>query len=273
MGEPFERVLVDCVGPLPRTKTGNKYLLTMMCSATRYPEAIPLRSITTKVILRALTKLFSTFGLPKVVQTDQGSNFRSKMFNQVMSTLSISHIVSSANHPESQGALERWHQTLKSMLRKYCLGTEKEWDEGVPLVLFAIRETVQESLGFSPADLVFGHTVRGPLKVLKDHILSPAPVSRSVTDHVIQLRERLSEACELARVALSSAQTSMKKRYDEKAVTRHIQAGDQVMVLLPLLGSSLSAKFLVHTSCRSNSVLLVMLFARQNVDESLVFAM
>ena len=119
MGEPFERVIVDCVGPLPRTKTGNKYLLTMMCSATRYPEAIPLRSITTKVILRALTKFFSTFGLPKIVQTDQGSNFRSKMFNQVMSTLSISiYIVSSAYHPESQGALERWHQTLKSMLKK-----------------------------------------------------------------------------------------------------------------------------------------------------------
>ncbi len=43
---------------------------------------------------------------------------------------------------------------------------ERDWDEGVPLVLFAVRETVQESLGFSPADLVFGHAVRGPLKVL-----------------------------------------------------------------------------------------------------------
>ena len=171
----------------------------MMCSATSNPEAILLRSITTKVILRALTKFFSTFGLPKIVQMDQGSNFRSKMFNHVMSTLSISHIVSSAYHPESQGALERWHQTLKSMLKKYCLGTEKEWDEGVPLVLFAVRETVKESLGFSPADLVFGLTVHGSLKVLKDHILSPTPVSRSVPDHVTQLRERLSEACEMAR--------------------------------------------------------------------------
>uniref|UniRef100_A0A4W5LNZ8 Gypsy retrotransposon integrase-like protein 1 n=1 Tax=Hucho hucho TaxID=62062 RepID=A0A4W5LNZ8_9TELE len=172
IGEPFEHVVVDCVGPLPKTKSGNQFLLTVMCMATRYPEAIPLRRITAPVVSKALIKFFSTFGLPKVVQTDQGTNFLSKLFKQVLKSLSVKHRVSSAYHPESQGALERWHQTLKSMLRKYCLESEKDWDEGVPLVLFAARETVQESLGFSPAELVFGHTVRGPMKVLKEQFLS-----------------------------------------------------------------------------------------------------
>lgn len=68
-----------------------------------------------------------------------------------MATLRICHQVSSPYHPESQGALERFHQSLKSMLRKYCLDTGKDWDEGVPLVPFAVREAVQESLVFSPA--------------------------------------------------------------------------------------------------------------------------
>ena len=44
MGEPFEHVIIDCVGPLPRTKTGNQYMLTVMCVSTRFPEAIPLRT-------------------------------------------------------------------------------------------------------------------------------------------------------------------------------------------------------------------------------------
>ena len=180
MAEPFERVLVDCVGPLPRTKSGNKYLLSIMCAATRYPEAVPVCSITSKVVVAALTKLFSTFGLPKVVQTDQGSNFLSKLFSQVLKTLNVSHQVSSAYHPESQGALERWHQTLKSMLKKYCYDTNKDWDEGIPFVLFAIRETVQESLKFSPAELVFGLSLRGSLKVLKDQMLSSDPCPRNV---------------------------------------------------------------------------------------------
>ena len=48
------------------------------------------------------------------------------------------------------------------MLSAYCMEFEKDWDEGVPLVLFAAQEVAQESLGFSPNELVFGHSVRGP---------------------------------------------------------------------------------------------------------------
>ncbi len=161
-------MIVDCVGPLPKTKTGNQFLLTIMCVATRFTEVIPFKKITAPVVSKALVKLYSTFGLPKVVQTDQGTNFLSKLFKQVLESLEISHRISSAYHPQSQGALERFHQTLKSMLKKYYQETDKDWDEGVPLVLFAVRETIQESLGFSPAELVFGHQVRGPLKVLKE---------------------------------------------------------------------------------------------------------
>ena len=46
VGEPFSRVIVDCVGPLPRTRSGNRFILTIMCASTRFPEAIPLRNIT-----------------------------------------------------------------------------------------------------------------------------------------------------------------------------------------------------------------------------------
>lgn len=56
------------------------------------------------------------------------------------------------------------------MLCKYCLRSGREWDEGILLVLFGIRKTIQESLGFSLADLVFGHTVCGPLKVLRGNV-------------------------------------------------------------------------------------------------------
>ena len=82
-----------------------------------------------------------------------------------MAQLGIKQVISSTYHPQSQGALEKFHQTLKTMMRSYCLRGQKDWDEGVPLLLFAAREAVQESLGFSPFELVFGHTPRGPLKV------------------------------------------------------------------------------------------------------------
>ena len=75
--EPFSRILIDCVGPLPRTKSGNKYLLTIMCTSTRFPEAIHVRNIKTKSIVEALINFFTFVGLPKSVQSGQGSNFMS----------------------------------------------------------------------------------------------------------------------------------------------------------------------------------------------------
>ncbi|PIK60059.1 hypothetical protein BSL78_03057 [Apostichopus japonicus] len=130
--EPFSRVIVDCVGPLPKTRSGHEYLLTIMCASTRFPEAIPLRNIKAKTISTALLKFFTTFGLPKSVQSDQGSNFMSNLFQQVLYELNIHQIASSAYHPESQGALERFHQTLKSMIKTYCFDKEKQWDQGIP---------------------------------------------------------------------------------------------------------------------------------------------
>ena len=81
--EPFSLVIVYYVGPLPKNKSGNQYLLTIMCVSTRFPEAISLRNIKAKTIVKALIKFFTVVGLPKSIQSDQGSNFMSGIF-QVM---------------------------------------------------------------------------------------------------------------------------------------------------------------------------------------------
>ncbi|XP_043962798.1 uncharacterized protein LOC122825436 isoform X2 [Gambusia affinis] len=243
VGEPFGRVIVDCVGPLPKSRSGNQFILTIMCASTRFPEAVPLRRITAPMITKALVKFFSVFGLPKVVQTDQGTNFMSRTFAQALKQLGVEHVTSSSYHPESQGALERFHQTLKAMLRKYCMGTEKDWDEGIPFLLFAVRGTVQDTLGCSPAGLVFGHEVRGPLNVLKDQLISSSHSVKSIPEYVSKMRERLQTACALAQKALASKQVKMKRHYDQKAVTREFKPGDKVLILLPIPGSSLETKF------------------------------
>lgn len=241
--EPFSRVLIDCVGPLPKTRSGNQYMLTIMCTATRFPEAIPLRNITTKTIIKALTHFFTLFGLPKAVQSDQGSNFMSGIFQQVMYELGIKQYKSSAYHPESQGALERFHQTLKNMIRTYCFDTEKDWDEGVPFLMFAIRESVQESLRFSPFELVFGHTVRGPLQLYKEKLLCEDGTGLNLLRYVSDFRTKLTKACELARENLKSSQISMKMKYDKKSFERNFKPGQKVLALLPIHGSTLEARY------------------------------
>ena len=102
--EPFSRIIIDCVGPLPKTKPCCQYILTIMCASTRFLEAIPLKNIKTKTIVKALAKFFTFVGLPRSVQSDQASNFRSGIFQQVMHELGIKQNKSSAYCPESQRA-------------------------------------------------------------------------------------------------------------------------------------------------------------------------
>lgn len=79
----------------------------VMCQSTRYPAAYPLRSITTKSILKALTSLMSIFGIPKNIQSDQGLNFMSRHFSKVMRQLKVTHNISSAYHPQRQGGARK----------------------------------------------------------------------------------------------------------------------------------------------------------------------
>ncbi|KAL2076463.1 hypothetical protein ACEWY4_027927 [Coilia grayii] len=242
VGQPFEHLIVDCVGPLPPSKSGCAYLLTVMCQSTRYPAAYPLRTITTRSVVKALSQFISIFGIPKIVQSDRGSNFTSGLFNEVLKQLRVTHQVSSAYHAQSQGALERFHSTLKSLLRAYCVELNRDWEEGLPWLLLAARDVTQESTGFSPNDLVFAHKVRGPLSVLKDGVEKVQPPVNLI-DYVHGFRRKLLLAWKLASENLSKAQKKMKRLYDRRAEERTFHPGDQVLALLPVPGSPFCAKF------------------------------
>ncbi len=179
-----------------------------------------------------------------MIQTDRGTNFTSNLFEQQVKELQVQHEMSSAYHPELQGALERFHQTLKSILRTYCVETGKDWLDGFPLLMLAVRSTVQESLGFSPAELVFVHTVRGPLKLIREQFLCKDSLCIPILENGSMFREYLHKAWDVAKQHLSDTQAKMKTRYDKKSIARSFQPGDSVLVLLPVPKSPLHARFL-----------------------------
>ena len=160
VSEPFEKVASDLVGPLPRTCSGFKYILTMMCLFTKYPEAIPLKRVDTETVLDAMIEIFSRHGLPKTILTDQGSVFMSKLTSQLWETLGVHKVRISPYHPQSDGALERWHACLKGMLKRSDANL-RYWDRHLKYLLFAYRNTPHCVTGFSPFTLLFGRNVKG----------------------------------------------------------------------------------------------------------------
>ncbi|XP_068209164.1 uncharacterized protein [Palaemon carinicauda] len=244
LGEPFSELVVDVVGPLPRTKTGFVYVLTIMDSPTRYPEAIPKRKITSRAIFDKLIDFFSRFGLPCKLQSDCGSNFTSKIFRSKSAELAIQHLTSVPYHPESQGMVERFHQTLKSMLKKkYYFVQGEEWDKGLPCALFAIRNLPNSPTGVAPFDLVFGHKIRGPLEIFHEFLESREVIDQSVNEVLDNLRSKLSVAWQFAKENLASAQGKMKAKYDKKCKVRSFEPGDLVLVLGTGLGNFLEPRF------------------------------
>ena len=139
------------------------------------------------------------------------------------------------------------------MIRSYCFDTEKDWDEGIHLLLFAVRESVQESLCFSPFELVFGHSVRGPSKLLKEKFLSNDETPLNLLQYVSDFRNRLSRACEVARSNLKTSQGKMKASYDNHVVDRKFKPGAKVLALLPIPGRPLARYFGPYTIDKKTS--------------------
>ena len=119
VSEPFRKIAIDLIGELPKTKTGYKYILTIIDYATRYPEAIPLKTTHSQIIAESLVKVFSWVGLPDEIVSDQGANLISTLMAQLYELLGVSNIKTSVYHPEANGLVEWFNGMLKHMLKKF----------------------------------------------------------------------------------------------------------------------------------------------------------
>ena len=233
---PFKRVAVDIVGPIePRWNNRSRYILTMMNYATCYPEAIALTSIETERVADALVEMFSRVSVPDEMLTDCGSQFTSEIMKEVAKLLSLQQLTTSALHAQCNGLVERSHATLKQMLRRMCAERPKDWDRYLPALLFAVREVPQESLGFSPFELLYGRNVRGPMAILRELWTDEVEDEevRSTYDYVINLRKRLEHTCELAMKNLQKVQGKQKAYYDRREKPCSLKVVDKVLLLLP----------------------------------------
>ena len=233
---PFKRVAVDIVGPIaPPSEAGHRYILTLVDYATRYPEAVPLKKITTEAVAEALLDIYSRVGIPEEVLTDQGTQFMSECMQEVSRLLSIKGLTSTPYHPICNGLVERWNGTLKSMIKRLCQDQPKQWHRLINPVLFAYREVPQESTRFSPFQLLYGRSVRGPGTILKELWTKEVniPEVKSSYEYVTELRERLEDSLKLAQEELEKSQKRYKRHYDRKAKPRRLEVGDRVLILLP----------------------------------------
>ena len=174
----FSHVHLDLVGPLPSSQ-GYSYLLTMIDRTSRWPEAVPLSSITAESCARAfIASWVSRFGVPALLTTDRGAQFTSSVWSEVCSVLGVSHIQTTSFHPQSNGMIERFHRSLKGALRARLASSD--WVSHLPLVMLGLRAAPKDDSGFSPAEAVYGSTLSLPGEFIEHTELPPEVFLRKI---------------------------------------------------------------------------------------------
>ena len=182
----FSVVHIDLIGPLPPSEEF-RYCLTMIDRYTRWPEVVPLKTMTAEDIVRALKDgWLGRFGVPSTIVCDQGRQFTSNLFKEFANNAGFQIHHTNAYHPQANGMIERLHRTLKAALM--CHTTS--WSMALSSVLLGLRSVLKEDIGSSPAQLVYGEALRLP----GEFFVQPPQYSRPA-DLLVKLHNHMRELC------------------------------------------------------------------------------
>ena len=232
LSEPFEVLAMDLVGPFPKGKGGYTYLLTSICMSSKWPEAIPLKTITAKAVAAGMIEIFARTGIPLQLLTDQGSQFVGSLVAHLCRDLHIDKVKTAPYHPECNGVVERMHGTLGAMLTKAAaLGLD--WVGQVPFALFALRSSPNRDTQFSPFQLVYGHNVRTPLDILHQGWAEMEFQELDTGEWSEWLVARLECWHDVLRERGKDASRKRKRSFDKGTVNRTLSEGDLVLCRVP----------------------------------------
>ncbi len=236
----FDRVTVDCLGPLPLTENGNRHIVIFSDYLTRWIEAFCVPDIKASTIARLLVdEIITRHGAPWQLLSDQGTNFLSKLVAEICELFQTRKVNTTPYHPACDGLMERFNCTLLAMLACFVSSHQRDWDRFVPLVLFAYHCSAQASVGDSPFFLLYGCDPVAPIDVN----LIPEPwIYQEIEDYRADISLALQEAWKLARQHLMQAQDRQKQYYDQTVRNYEFSVGDRVWLHTPATKKGKSPK-------------------------------
>lgn len=219
----FNRVHMDIIGPVTESENGNSYIITAIDAFSRMGYARPCSHATGEEVTKLIRDdIICHHGPPEHVVTDNGVQFTSKVFQNLLRDLGIKHSTTCEYNPKANGMDEKFNGTLVKIINN-CIGTDKtKWDTLLPGAILAYNITPNESTKLSPYSIVYGRLPRSPLNLIEiETDTNSAPHD---------------DIRELAAENMASSQTQMKKQYDKYRQEVEFEIYDQVMVKSKSMG-------------------------------------
>lgn len=210
--KPWETIAIDFMGPYEETPSGNRFLLVVTDLFSRWIEAFPTSNETTKVTVQILEKeIFSRWGYPKALISDNGPQFTSTTFQQACKKWKVIHWPTPIYHPQANPT-ERRNQEIKKVLRILSAARPNQsWDEILHKGLFSIRNRQNSATGQTPSYTLFGYDIQRPGHWKEEE------------EEITPSKERQQQVRE--------SQTKYQKRYADKGEPPiQYTIGDEVMV-------------------------------------------
>ena len=208
---PWARLHIDYAGPVE-----GKMILVLIDAHSKWIEAFHTKTATSQAVIEELRTVFSRFGIPEVIVTDNGACFTSSDFESFLQYNGVKHLTSAPYHPSSNGLAERAIQIVKKGLKKVKSGSI---GSRLAKILLHYRMQPQETTGLTPAELLLKKQPRTRLDLLKPNTA-----------------ERIEQK-----------QQKQKDRHDAKSKDRTFKSGDQVYVRNYLRGDKWLPGVIIET--------------------------
>jgi hypothetical protein len=224
--EPWKKIILDIVGPLPCTEEGHKYILTCQDNLSKYLIPEPLINQTAEEISESIVhRIFLIYGIPNIIVTDQGSNFMSEIFKGVCKLFRIEKLNTVAYHPESNGVLERSHKTLVTYLKSYIDSIPSDWNRWLALACFMFNVTPLSITGYSPYELLYGRRCNLPGELEQE--VQPL---YNYDDIVRVIKYRLQESHRVAQRNLMKFKDKQQVRCQSEESGKEIEINDLILL-------------------------------------------
>lgn len=220
---PFERLALDIVGPLPDAGLQNfKFILTLQDDLTKFTSAYPMVSSTSEEIARNLVHFMSLFGFPKTILTDLGTCFTSDLFKQLTEILKVKATFTTPYHPQTNGALERSHATLKEYLKSFVNENQNDWHCYLFTAILAYNTTPHCTTNYTPHELLYGYKPSIP------NSLYETTSNTTYNEYIRALQYRMRYSREKAIQNIINSKEKSKQYYDISSREITYKVGDLV---------------------------------------------